>query len=169
MVSAISFMKSGTLLPGSGPFLTSTRLQGISKRESSRPATVCRREFRKRKPAALGPVHGTTHSQIAIHAPDGVGGVPWVKFDGIESVAGDVLPRSADPDLIPMPVCFVFSSSLQQLLHLIRWRVTTGKGVAACDRQSHRAWMQFQNASHIVMKVITSWTTLFPTAHPICD
>jgi hypothetical protein len=83
-----------------------------------------------RIPFSYSPANAN-HPEIAVNAPDGVGGFPWIKSDGIESVAGDVLLRSADSDLIPMPVCLVFLSSRQQFLHLIRWRLTTGKRIAA--------------------------------------
>jgi hypothetical protein len=101
-------------------------------------------ELGKREPTALGPVHGATHSEIAIHAPDCMGGFPGIKPDRVESVARDVLLRSADPDAVPMPVGFVFPSGLQQLLHLIRRSGTTGESVAACYRHVFRSRMEVQ-------------------------
>jgi hypothetical protein len=68
-------------------------------------------------------------------------GFPGITPDGVKSVSGDVLLRPADPDSVPMPVILVFFPGLQQLLHLIRWRVTTGKQIAIRDGQSHRPWM----------------------------
>ena len=118
-------------------------------REGSEPF-----EFRKRKTAALRPVHGAAHSQIAVHAPDRVSGFPGIKPDRVESIPRDVLLRSSDPDAFPVTIRFVFSPGLQQFLHLV-WRcATTGEGVAAYDRQSHRAWMQFHKSSRTPIKII---------------
>jgi len=111
-------------------------------------------ELGKGKPALLIPMHCPSHSQVAVHAPDRVGGFPGIEPDGVESVPRDVLLGSADPDPIPVPVSLVFPPGLQQLLQLIWRRRTPSKRVAACDRRGHWSWMEFHKSSRTPMKII---------------
>jgi hypothetical protein len=55
-------------------------------------------ELGKGEAALLIPVDRPSHTQVAVHSPDGMSGFPRIKADGVESIAGDVLLRSADSD-----------------------------------------------------------------------
>ena len=113
-------------------------------------------ELRKGKPAAFGPVHRAAHSKIAVHASYGVGGLPGIEPDRVESVSRNVLLRSADPDPVPEPIGFVFLPGLEKRCQLLRRRRAPHKRFACLHRHRRWAWMGVQMSSRTPMKIINS-------------
>jgi len=120
-------------------------------------------ELRKGKPAAFGPVHGAAHSQITVHAPYCVGGLPGIEADRVESVPRDVLLRPADPDAVPEAIGLVLAPGLEKRRKLFRRRGASGERFARRDGNSLCGGVAGNQvkSSRMPMKIIRSrdWGT----------